>query len=93
MVRERPEVLRIGYFDSYARGDWGVGSDVDIVMVVEHSDCPFIHRAASFPYEELPVPADLLVCTPEEWAKLPKGFRIRLERETIWVYERSVARH
>ena len=70
-----------------------MGSDVDIVMVVERSDCPFIRRATSFPYEELPVPAGLLVYTPEEWANLPKGFRIRLERETIWVYERSVARH
>lgn len=93
VVREHPEVLRISYFGSYARGDWGVGSDLDIVMVVERSDNPFIRRAASFPSEELPVPADLLVYTPDEWRALPDSFRARLERETIWVYERSVGHH
>ncbi len=39
-------VLGIGYFGSYARGDWGVGSDVDLVMVVENDDAPFARRAA-----------------------------------------------
>src|SRR5256885_999234 len=29
-----PELVRVGYFGSYARGDWGVGSDLDVVLVV-----------------------------------------------------------
>ena len=31
----QPNVQQVGYFGSYARGDWGVGSDVDVVLVVE----------------------------------------------------------
>ena len=30
----RPELKRIGYFGSYARGDWGVGSDLDLIAVL-----------------------------------------------------------
>ncbi|WP_376791658.1 nucleotidyltransferase domain-containing protein [Thermoflexus sp.] len=45
VARERPEVLRIGYFGSYARGDWGVGSDLDLVVIVRRSDLPFERRA------------------------------------------------
>lgn len=29
----------------YARGDWGVGSDVDLVAVVAAAESPFEHRA------------------------------------------------
>ena len=32
-VLGRDDVLRIGYFGSYARGDAGVGSDLDLVIV------------------------------------------------------------
>lgn len=31
VAREHPEMVRIGYFGSYARGNWGVGSDLDFV--------------------------------------------------------------
>ena len=36
----RPDIVRLGYFGSYARGDWGVGSDLDLVIIVENSDEP-----------------------------------------------------
>lgn len=32
-----PELVRLGYFGSYARGDWGVGSDIDLVAVVQRA--------------------------------------------------------
>jgi predicted nucleotidyltransferase len=34
IIDERPEVLWIGYFGSYARGDWGVGSDIDLIALL-----------------------------------------------------------
>jgi len=34
-AEERKEILQIGYFGSYARGDWGVGSDLDIIIILE----------------------------------------------------------
>lgn len=32
MAGSRKDVLQIGYFGSYARGDWGVGSDLDLIV-------------------------------------------------------------
>ena len=82
--------MRIGYFGSYARGDWGVGSDVDVVIVIQRSRQPFGQRAAEWDTTELPVPADVLVYTEEEWQSLKEGGRFSeaLQREGIWVYVR-----
>lgn len=81
-------VRRVGYAGSYARGDWGVGSDLDVVIVLSGSDEPFISRAAAFDTTGLPVPVDLLVYTTDEWSTmLAEGsFFIRgLERDAVWV--------
>jgi len=90
-IRGPQNVLRIGYFGSYARGDWGVGSDLDLVMVVEASEEPFERRSAPWDTSGLPVPADLLVYTRREWEALPHGTRFgwMLRTETVWVYLRA----
>jgi predicted nucleotidyltransferase len=90
LARERPEVLRIGYFGSYARGDWGVGSDLDVVIVVSHSDRPFVRRARGWDATELPVPTDVLVYTEKELEGLGREGRFAraLRDEVRWVYRR-----
>ena len=89
IVHERKDVLRIGYFGSYARGDWGVGSDLDLVIVVKSSSKPFERRATEWDATSLPVPADVLVYTEEEWGSLTTqiGFFQTLIRETVWIYD------
>lgn len=91
VARDRREVLRIGYFGSYARGDWGVGSDLDLVIVLDHSEQPFEGRAAAWDVTELPVPADVLVYTKDEWQALGRqsGFHQTLMKEAVWVYVRQ----
>ena len=81
-------IERIGYFGSYARGDWGVGSDLDIVIIVENSDKPFETRGREWNTAELPVPADVLVYTQEEWQSLieQSPFLRTIAAETIWVF-------
>ncbi|MGC8966894.1 MAG: nucleotidyltransferase domain-containing protein [Thermus sp.] len=83
-----PGLLAAGYFGSYARGDHGVGSDLDLALIVEASDLPPWKRPLGLPLEELPVPAEALVYTLEEWASLPQR-RPRLARvlreETRWL--------
>ncbi|WP_211204587.1 nucleotidyltransferase domain-containing protein [Ammonifex degensii] len=89
MTRARPEVVCIGYFGSYARGDWGVGSDLDLVIVVKESKFSFQRRGVEWDTTQLPVPADLLVYTEEEWKELlGSGSRFArvLREETVWVY-------
>ncbi len=92
IAAKRPEILRIGYFGSYARGDWGVGSDLDLIIVVDRAEQPFERRATQWDLTELPVPAEALVYTVEEWERLSsqKGrFALMLNKETIWIYGRS----
>jgi uncharacterized protein len=86
--RERRDVVRIGYFGSYARGDWGVGSDLDLIVVVEGSELPFDRRGVSFDKDRLPVPADLLVYTRDEWETLLTSgsrFARTVTREAVWL--------
>lgn len=90
-----PEVLRIGYFGSYARGDWGVGSDLDLVVIVSASDRPFTQRPRDWDLSSLPVPADILVYTQKEWEELARTsprFSSTLARETVWVFDREVGK-
>lgn len=90
-LAQRNDIERVGYFGSYARGDWGVGSDVDLVVVVSDSGAPFERRAAAFDVTGLPVPADLTVYTRAEWARLAvqTGFVRTVADEAVWVYQRS----
>ena len=88
-ARQHEGILRIGYIGSYARGDWGVGSDVDLIMVVERSDQPFVSRAAAWDTTGLPVPADLMVYTHDEWQALDPHTRFArtIAHEAVWVWE------
>jgi predicted nucleotidyltransferase len=84
----RSALLRIGFFGSYARGDAGVGSDLDLVAVVSHSDAPFERRAIAWDLSSLPVPAEILVYTDAEWGDLMESgsrFARMMEREAIWL--------
>jgi predicted nucleotidyltransferase len=89
--RDHPEVLRIGYLGSYARGDWGVGSDLDVLLVLEVSDRPFIERPSQWDLSDIPVPVDVLVYTRDEWEAMAREgskFHQVAEREVVWVYSR-----
>ena len=88
----RPDLLRLGYFGSYARGDWGVGSDLDLIAVVRSSREPFERRANRWELIGLPVAADLLVYTAEEWRRLVEEggrFARTIVRETVWILSRE----
>ena len=89
--REAPRrngLLRLGYFGSYARGEWGVGSDLDLIAIVEHTDTPFERRALEWDLSGLPVPAELLVYTRAEWEEMRgRGARFPsvVEAEAVWL--------
>ncbi|HZR02074.1 MAG TPA: nucleotidyltransferase domain-containing protein [Burkholderiales bacterium] len=89
---KHPQMLRVGYFGSYARGDWGVGSDLDLVVVVAEDDQPFIQRGSRWDASTLPVPTDVLVYTKAEWDQLQAEggrFARMLREETVWLFERE----
>ncbi len=81
-------IIRLGYFGSYARGDWGVGSDLDLVAVVEQASDPFELRSTRWGLSSLPVQAEILVYTEDEWRSLMERddrFARTLAKETVWV--------
>ena len=83
-----PELLRLGYFGSYARGDWRVGSDLDPIALVSRSHQRFVRRALSWDLSPLPVAADLIVYTHRDWKLLQEAggrFAHTLAHETVWV--------
>jgi predicted nucleotidyltransferase len=89
VVRRRTDVVRIGYFGSYARGDWGVGSDLDLIIIVAHSRQPFTRRSVEWDTTELAVPTDVLVYTEEEWRSLSQS-QSRMSKQVMnWVYQRQ----
>ena len=87
-AQRHPGLLRLGYFGSYARGDAGVGSDLDLIVVVESSPDPFERRSLGWDLTSLPVPAELLVYTRSEWEHLVRQggrFALTLQREARWL--------
>ena len=90
LAQERADVRRVGYFGSYARGNWGVGSDLDLLVIVRDSARPFVERAHQWDVSTLPVPAELLVYTEAEWQSFPtdRRFLQSLQDETVWVLVR-----
>jgi uncharacterized protein len=92
MSRLVPDLHAVGFFGSYARGDWGVGSDVDLIVVVDKSSSPFGHRTLPGGCRRLPVPADHLIYTQDELVRvLARGGRFAdtLRTEVIWVYRKK----
>lgn len=87
-----PELVQLGYFGSYARGDWGVGSDLDVVAIVDASEEPFEQRGLKWDLSRLPVPTEILTYTVDEWQHLHEqstGMAAALANETVWLYQGS----
>lgn len=92
LAAARPELLRAGYFGSYATGGWGVGSDVDLVLVVAAAARPFHERGRDWDASNLPVPADVLVYTEAEITTVvARGDRFAgvMTTEVVWVFDRG----
>ena len=88
-VRQRPEIVRLGYFGSYARNDWGVGSDLDLIAVVNETCESFERRSINWDLNGLPVPAEIIVYSLMEWEDLEKKdtkFARMLKSEAIWTF-------
>lgn len=89
LLERDPTVIRAGYFGSYATGRDGVGSDLDLLVVLESSDEPFARRALGFDTSGLPVPCDLFVYTRAEIeAIFARGGRFaeELQRRSVWFF-------
>jgi predicted nucleotidyltransferase len=68
-------IVGLGCYGSYARGDWGVGSDLDVLVVVRsgasgtrgEGDLAVIRSNLADAMAEIPVPVDLFVLDERDW--------------------------
>jgi predicted nucleotidyltransferase len=91
-VQKRPEIVRLGYFGSYARGDWGVGSDLDLIAVVNDTTESFERRSVNWDLNGLPVSAEIIVYSLPEWEDLSKKntkFARMLKSEAVWTFSKQ----
>ena len=65
-----PEVRSIRWFGSWVRGDAGVGSDVDLCIIVDRCDTSRRDRIMDFLPLVFPVGIDLFIYTPSEFDTL-----------------------
>ena len=61
---------RVGVFGSHGRGDAGVGSDLDLVLIDDNTSGTQSQRYRQWPFEQLPLSCDALVLTQQEWDAL-----------------------
>ena len=89
IAREHPEVVKILVFGSFAREDYGVRSDLDLLIVLKNSDQSPGDRLAEFLRCAPKYPTDMVVLTQAELeARLAAGepFIRRGLSEGILVY-------
>ena len=87
-VRVHPELIRLGYWGSFARDDWGFGSDLDLIAVVRDTKEPQERRTCDWDHHLLPVPVDFVVYTEKEWDELTRSrsrFSSTIARELVWL--------
>lgn len=89
IASRHPEVRRVLLFGSFARGDHGVRSDLDLFIIVNHSDKPLPDRVVDFLEDASDYPTDILIYTEDELqARLSEGNRFLSQamREAVQLF-------
>jgi predicted nucleotidyltransferase len=74
LAREHPEVADVYLFGSFARGNFTPESDVDLLIVVDQTDAPFLQRPDAYRdvFSDLPFDVFPMVYTREEVARMQR---------------------
>jgi len=80
--------LAVGVFGSYGRGTAGVGSGLDLHLVLRHCNDPIWQRLRRWDTRDLPLASDLMVYGLSEWHTLPQWnprHAEALRQDTLWL--------
>jgi hypothetical protein len=89
VAADHPGLVRVGVFGSYGRGDAGVGSDLDLLLIDTRASGPQHQRLLAWPLAELPLSCDALVLTPVKHRELlasGSAMAAALARDSRWLW-------
>jgi len=66
LARRREEITRVVLFGSYARDDYGPGSDLDLLFILDHSDKSDRERIGDYLDLDLDLPFEVIALTQQE---------------------------
>jgi len=89
LLAARPDIEEITVFGSFEKGDYAPGSDLDIFIILSHSDAPVRERIRDLLPSGFPVPVDLFPYTREEMAALTPSLLLDAVAQSRWRYRRS----
>jgi len=85
----RPEIKRIGYFWSYARGDYTPASDLDIILIISKSNKIFPKRIDDYIVDNISVGCEVFPFTEAEIekrkGKYKNGWIDTIIKEAVWI--------
>jgi predicted nucleotidyltransferase len=86
--RQRDDILAVVLFGSLAEGGFGVGSDVDLLLILRESQYPFLDRVPLYQPDRFPVDVDVFPYTWEEiQAGQPLAQRALATGRVLWQRE------
>ncbi|MBM4046028.1 MAG: nucleotidyltransferase domain-containing protein [Planctomycetes bacterium] len=88
LFQSHPEVEEVVVFGSMAKGNYAPGSDIDVFILLSHSDESVRDRVPEFLPGSFPVPVDVFPYTRDEAARLASSPIIRAVEESRWRYSR-----
>jgi predicted nucleotidyltransferase len=80
LTHRRPEIERVLLFGSLATGRAVPGSDADLLMILAHSDRPFLDRISLYIPEGCRIPVDVFPYTHAEIEKMQADGNLFLKR-------------
>ncbi len=90
IAKLKDKVEKISIFGSYSQGRSDLFTDLDILIIMK-TDKPFLERLKEiYSLLALPVDADIICYTPEEFERMKKrGFLKKILEKEVVIYERG----
>jgi hypothetical protein len=88
LAAHAPQVVAVGVFGSYARGDVGVRSDLDLIVIARDGQDAVDPADDRWAVENMPVPTERVVLSWRQWAQHREQntrFYRTLLREARWL--------
>jgi hypothetical protein len=88
LLAAHPEIREIVVFGSFTTSTWAPGSDLDVLVVLDHAEGDPRDRIPDLMPVRFPVPIDLFPYTRQELAERPASPVVTAANRSTWRYRR-----